>query len=466
MKRGLLAVVAAIVLAGPVAGRAAEKAKGPGVQTAAPQAGTTAGAAQAPAAPATKPEAKPPGVTITPYGFILVNAWFNASNFTTQDYPGFATGPGAPGTSAGSFLMGARQTRMGLRFTFPDAVGAKLAGVIEADFKAGYANQQGAAAAPPSNLEWYRPVPRLRLAYGTATWGTGDYKLQLLAGQEYGLVNPLFATTLAWVADPIFYFAGNIWRRAPMVRLQGDMGGPFGITWAVAAVSPTEQGFGGSVNVPDLGVGNRARMPSWEGRLSANLKSGKTKVLEVGVAGQISKERWTRGAAGTPTATLATVTQDVDSRLVGVDVQVNAALVSFKGEAFTGSNIDEYFAHFTGTPASGDRLVGGRIQPIRAQGAWGQVIVSPVAMLQLTFGGSIERDKKFEIAQLGAGNVYMNRQLSGGLLLSPSKNWRAGVEVAKTLTTRTGGTTAATAATAAGVERQGYVTAVSTQFIF
>jgi hypothetical protein len=116
-------------------------------------------AEQVPPAGAPVPEkaaaAKPAeeGVKVTPYGFVLLNAFYDVDTFATKDYPGQArsAGSGAGATDFGeAFLMSARQSRFGVRLAGKETklTGADLSGVIEFDFKAGHL--AGANARPPT----------------------------------------------------------------------------------------------------------------------------------------------------------------------------------------------------------------------------------------------------------------------------------------------------------------------------
>ena len=441
MTRGLTLIVAALVALAPFAASAQT--------TPAQPSGTAAGAATAPAAPATKPPAAP-ALTVTPYGFVQLTADLDAGVFAgDQQYPGVVALSSTPTTSR-AFFMHARNSRFGVRLGLPStAFGAKLGAVFEVDFRGGFCSATGC---PDSNISSYQPLMRLRLAYGTATWAMGGYNVTLLAGQEYGLVTPLFATSAAYTGDPIFWKAGNTWHRAPQLRLSGESTGPFGLLWQAAVLSPQDSGSG--TETAFVGPGARSRRPDLEGRLAANLKGGKdgkTKVVEVGVAGHIGWERYSTASSGTPAVVSAGPTEDLRSEMVGVDVALNFGLLGFKGEAWRGSNIEDYFTVGGGVLGNGTPGV----RSVRSRGMWGQLVLQPTPMLQLVAGAGIEQPNR---ADVGATALRQNRMLSGGVIANPSKNWRAGVEVTKTLSLygAAGGST----------EKQGVQTAITTAFVF
>ncbi len=147
---------------------------------------------------------------MTPYGFVLLNAFWDGNALTTHDYPGQA----ARVNEGGAFLMSARQSRIGMRLAVKDNnwTGADLSGVLEFDFKGGHLSTASTA--------WYNGVMRLRLAAMTATWNTSYGKwADPRPARSTAWSNPLFAESLAWVADPLFWQAGNLWRRAPQIRV-------------------------------------------------------------------------------------------------------------------------------------------------------------------------------------------------------------------------------------------------------
>jgi hypothetical protein len=437
MTRGLTLIVAALVALAPF-GVSAQTTPPPAEQ----KAGTAAGAAAAPAAPATKPAEKKPAVTFTPYGFVQVTADLNNGNFDNGggdvQYPGIVVPQTT--TATRSFLIHARNSRFGLRIGLPEALGAKLGATFEVDFRGGF----GGA----TNVSFYQPLLRLRLAYGTATWAiTPGYNIVLLAGQDYGLVTPLFATSAAYTGDPIFWKAGNTWHRTPQLRLSGESTGQFGLIWQAAVLSPLDNASGAETLF--VGPGNRSRRPDVEGRVAVNMKSGKTKLFEVGVAGHVGWERYSTSASVEPT-------EDLRSEMVGVDAQVNTKFLALKGEAWQGSNIEDYFTVNNGVV--GNATPG--VRSLRSRGIWGQAVVQPLgtALLQVVGGAGVEEPEVDDIVLAAAPTRTMNRMLSGGVIVNPSANWRAGVEMTKTLTQYR--------STTATTELQGIQTAITTSFIF
>jgi hypothetical protein len=374
----------------------------------------------APAAPAPAAAPAAEGIKLTPYGFILANGFFNGNSLQTRDYAAQAIA--AP--QGGSVLFSARQSRIGLRLAAKeDWSGADLSGVLEFDFAGGNLSGLTPNAAAPSTA-WYNGLMRLRLAAMTASWKTGIGNVSVLAGQEYGLVNPLFAESLAWVALPLFWQSGNLWRRSPQFRVGwANTFGDFGVNAAVAVLSPA------TADAPvDMGSGNQSRMPNIEARLAGTGKFGDGITAAVGVAYHMNTRRLAYGSANQ---------QDVDGNVLGVDVDLGLTkYAQVKGEYYTGKGADDTY-NAIGAPIYG---AAGAVSALESTGYWAQLIAKPLPWAWVTFGvGHAEADK----TNSAAGARINNDQLSGGVLFNAGKYWRFGVEYLQVESEYRGATAAA-----------------------
>ncbi|HET9599052.1 MAG TPA: hypothetical protein VFP65_26000 [Anaeromyxobacteraceae bacterium] len=401
-----------------------------------------AGSAQTAAPPAAPAEQK---VTITPYGFILAQAFWANGPFGTKDYPGQVLTNG----DGGSFLISARGSRFGFRIAVPDDpfTGAKLSGVIEADFKAGHIPGTTPACtttgttvtctslAANSNA-WYNGVMRLRLAYAQATWGGPDLAVKLVAGQDWSIVAPVNGTSLAWGYDPIFYQAGNLWRRAPQAKVTVESSGPVGFSVAAAATSPADLQV---TTVPagntDYGVGNRSRTPGWEGRAAVAWRQGKTKVAEVGVSGAMQKRRYSVTAASINSF------NDITVKLGVVDAAFNLPYVSIQGEGFLN---DGYTDAYQGIEATGGNPAQSSQFPVAAIGATGynigskgffaEATLKPLPYVWIPVGYGVEQ-LKYDRNTLGIAATTRTKgaQFHTGLLLNMTNAWQFGGEWTRTM---------------------------------
>jgi hypothetical protein len=417
--------------------------------------------------PGAEPKAKPaapaaPKVSVTPYGFVQGTAFFDANTFSTKDYPGQVS----KAQSGGAFLMSARYSRFGVKLALDDGnwTGATLGGDLEFDFKAGFVptgtNADNAATAPGAptapSTSWYNGLMRLRLADLTATWKAPIGSLQVLAGQNYGLVTPLFATTIAWTADPLFWQAGNTWRRGPQFRVTAT-GGPelFGANVAVAMLTPqTADGTS-----PDYGSGNASRMPDLEGRLGINAKLDPVTVA-AGVGYSMGKRRVTDLTTGVPAGTL----KDIDTSFVGVDVSIGSTWADLKGEWFSNDGRDDTYNGIASYPTAGAiGTTADHQKPLKSTGYWGQLVLKPIPEIWIPVGYGFTETNKTSLADAGITAVSQrdqNSQLAGGVIVNAGKFWKFGVEGVQTKTRYIG------SATSPVVKQTGNQIAVSTQLVF
>jgi hypothetical protein len=383
--------------------------------------------AEAAAPPAEKaPEKKAEGVTVKPYGFVLGSFHMNTETFTTRDYPGQV----AATDVGGSFLGNARQSRFGVRLGVAEEnwTGAALTGVIEFDFQGGHfaTNSTG----------WYNGIMRLRLAAATATWKLPTGSFAVLVGQDYGLVNPLFGTSLAWVASPIFWQSGNLWRRSPQVRATytGNYG-TFGVSLAAAVLSPQDANTntnGAPPIVPgqavDFGAGNASRRPDVEARLAFSVKPSKDINATLGVGYHLGNRRFQNPD------------EDVTTNLLGVDFEANVPYANLRGEWYMGEGTDDTYAGIFSPGVSNGLDAGGEHVAVQSDGFWAQAVLKPLDKVWLTVGygmGSSDEDDLVD-GGFGFGTRIENTQLTGGVIVNAGKAWKFGLEAMKVETTYLG----------------------------
>jgi hypothetical protein len=387
-------------------------------------------AAIAQAAPAEP--AKPAGVSLTPYGFVSLVSLWTGGTVSTQDYPSTVSQTAHTG---GSFLMSARQSRVGARLALDDGnwTGATIGGVIEFDFNGGQISGANVNAAAPSTA-WYNGLMRLRLANMTANWKTPVGNVQVLAGQDYGLVNTLFAESITYIASPLFWKAGNIWRRSPQIRATWsnnfDM---VALYAAVAVLSPAD-----AAAPVDLGQGNLSRTPDMEGRVAATVKANADFAGTIGVGFQTNKRRFNAGT---------TTQKDVTASTVGVDVDLNLTkFAQVKGEYYSSKGSDDtYNGVGPGTTIGGG--AGAAITAVGGSGYWAQAILKPLPELWVTAGygsGDVDKADRLKAAggtALSAATQIGNTMLDASVIVNAGKYWRFGVEYLQVTTKYVGSAT-------------------------
>ena len=408
---------------------------------------TPAAPAAEPEKPATPPAEKKPAaedtVKVTPYGFVQLSGFWDDKAFTTRDYPAQV----AAENTGGSFLMSARYSRFGVRLATKDTAvtHADLTGVIEFDFKAGQlptsascpANPTGAAVsctiggANTPSTAWYNGLMRLRLAAMTASW-KGDWgSFSVLAGQEYGLVNPLFAESITWTADPLFWQAGNLWRRSPQIRatVTPKIGDALGLIIQGAVLSPADAQTGTGYTV-DYGAGNRSRQPDLEARVALTGKASADINGTVGIGYHSNKKRLY--AAGVTTT--AGAFKDLTADGFGVDAEINVPYLGLKGEYYDMKGLDDTYNAIA--PGQGRTGTAADFRLPKSTGYWGQAVVKVIPAAWVTIGYGEAHADKADLTAIGAATSQRsnNTQLAAGLIINAGKFWRFGGEYCRTKT--------------------------------
>jgi hypothetical protein len=315
--------------------------------------------------------------------------------------------------------------------------GATLKGLAEFDF----AGQQGSEIS-----SW---MPRIRHAFVSATWKDLN-NLQLLVGQTWGVApGPYFANSLTHIVMPRFGGAGYLFRRAPQVRLSGN----------VPVTSVAGLTYTGAVLTPEVAEGQRSGTPHFEGRISANYKRAGKQIADIGVYGHLGTDRYEAFDVDNVASTTQAKTVDVNSRLVGVDAKIDLPYVSLFGSAFMGQNLDVYASTAPGVrtftaadqsdlerclPGAGgfctapgqttrkQARVVTNVNGVDTTGWFAQATVTPIKGIQLLAGYGQETPTRSTMADLPAGaagsQLVANAQYSGGVILNLTSKWRVGLE--------------------------------------
>lgn len=411
-----LSLLAPLTAAAQTADKPAEKAPAAEALPAAPAAPAKP-APEAPAAPA-----KPPAVSFEFGGWLVLNTWWNSGAFNAADFPRSAAADEEE--KASGFSVRQSRFRVGLNVPGgPGLLGSPvMKGFVEADFGGGYAG----GSAPDESM----PLLRLRHAYVTATWKERG-NLTLLAGQSNDVFHgQVGAASLAHLATPRFSGAGFLHRRAPQLRLSGEVGKDVAVGWTVAALSSYDKFNVGNNTM----VGYRAVLPNVEARLAYLLRGDSKVKLELGVGGRYGLEKF-RMADGSD--------EEVTSQAAAADLKVEFGWLTLVGGAFVGENLDVASSIAPGVQAdvtgTGAAAVLNSVRSVPTKGGWGQLQLIPVKGLQLLAGAGVELpDEDF----LSATGIERNLQISGGAVVSLASRWRAGLEYTRYETKTKDGETA------------------------
>jgi hypothetical protein len=346
-------------------------------------------------------------LTFQPSGWLVLNSFANLGATNAVDLPRWAVA----GDQEEWFGMAVRQSRVRLNMGIPTdgLIGnAKLKGFVEIDFMGG-----NAANGPDDSL----PLPRLRHVYGSATWADVG-NLSVLVGQTWGILGgPFFADSLSHLAIPRFGGAGFLFRRAPQVRVSGDVGKQFAVVYTVGVLAPMDQNRANSTTT--LTAGTRSATPHVEGRLAGAYRPVPKRGLEVGVSTHLGREKYQlNGVAGTPDKT-------ANSRGLALDGKIDLPYVTLKGAGFVGENLDVYYSWAPGvvqTPVSATDARLTDVSNVETRGYWAQAVVTPVKQVSLLLGSGMEEPRSDTV------NLVANRQWSGGVIGNLSSRWRTAVE--------------------------------------
>lgn len=390
---------------------------------------TTAPSPQAvPVSPAPQAAAAAPAasnkVTSDFSGWLIMQSFYDQGGLNAMDLPKNAT-TAADNTYANETATGfmVRQSRFRWSLGLPSdgfLSGATLKGLAEFDF----AGQQGVDISA-----W---MPRIRHAFVSATWKNLN-NLQLLVGQTWGVVpGPYFAESITHIVMPRFGGAGYLFRRAPQVRLSGNL--------------PVAEGAGltytAAVLTPDVAEGQRSGMPHLEGRISANYKQDGNQLADVGFFAHFGKKLYETYDVTATTKTYDSTT--LNTQVVGVDAKISVPYVSVVGAYFTGKNIDTTYNSIAPgvattsvtDPADATKKVLTKVEEVKTQGFFGQATVTPVKGVALVAGYGQEKPDADAYTAAGRNitasttspQILKNAQLSGGVILNVTSKWRVGVE--------------------------------------
>jgi hypothetical protein len=399
---------------------------------AAPAPAAPAAPAAAPAAPSAFAVPGPGGSTIDFGGWLVLNGYYDVGGLNAADLARFAIP--APADER-ALTAGVRQSRLRMNFAGPaDGLfgGAKLKGLVEVDFMAGYSGSD------PS-----MPIIRLRHAWLAATWkDLGN--LTFTVGQNWGLfTGPWAPVSLGHLAVPRLGGAGYLYRRAPQIRLSGDMGGELAVIWAVAAMAPNDK-TAVATSAPDgvtgVLVGERSAVPDVEGRIAIAYR-GALKA-EVGVSGHWGQEKYW----------LATPADDfwVDSTGGAVDARIEVGPVTIIGGGFKGKNLDVWNSIAPGVILNAAAATATDLWAVDTKGLWAQLQITPVKGFQLVASAGTEQPDRGDLGNAtiaGAGTTtfsvpYKNTQGSAGVIVNLTSRWRAGFEFTRYWTWAVNGTDA------------------------
>jgi hypothetical protein len=262
---------------------------------------------------------------VTLSGTILSNTVYNSGDANWLE------GPNLVGrTSTGSMTSTMRQSRLGLDVGVIPVGSWNARGTLILDFFGG---------TPGFVTGTVMGLPRLLYAFGRLERAGTAIEI----GQDHVLLAPRDPTSLAALAFPQFFRSGNLYLRAPQVRVEQKVG-PF--TAKAGIVAPIIGDAGPDyVFAPAAGAGERSERPAVEGHLGVDRGDDVSGAeLHAGVSAHYG---WSKFGASL-----------VGSSAGAVDFLARAGRIGLAGELYTAEDMDAYGAGV----AQRGRSVGGWVE--------------------------------------------------------------------------------------------------------
>jgi hypothetical protein len=308
------------------------------------------------------------------FGNIHTQVFSNSANANWLDIPNLINAPPADAAN-GTFSASLRQSRLGFTADGPRIGSARTSGVLAMDFFGGI---------PGFQTGQVMGLPRLLVAFARID----GQRTALQAGQDHMILAPRDPTSLAGFAFPLLFRSGNLYLRAPHVRVERTAGR------YVRAMAGIMAPIGGDVPdenyrfVPPALGGERSQRPAVQGRVAfGTLDAEATRLANVAVSGHYGWER----QAGTLDESWATA----------FDFALRRDWIGAAGELFVGDNIDA-FGGALGLNA-------------RAAGGWAEIQFFPSPRWSINAGSGIDDNRDSRSASFPRRK---NRSSYGNVIIS------------------------------------------------
>jgi hypothetical protein len=310
------------------------------------------------------------------FGTIVSNTFFNTGEVNWLDNPNIVV-PAPVSLPAGSFSSTLRQSRIGAVVEGPTIGSANANGFFAVDFLGGIPNFQTGQV---------MGIPRLLYAFVRVEGA----KTVLEVGQDHMILAPRNPTSLAAMSFPDLYRSGNLYLRAPQVRVEhtftAGKSGDFLAAGGILAPIAGDFASNSFTFVPPNLAGERSRWPALEARLAWRARpanAGEEKGWEIGISGHYGRERYVAGI--TP------------SWATALDFDAHSGRVGFGGEWFVGRNLDAFGGALGQLAKSTGGFFEGRLR----------------ATSRLEFNTGLGKDRLFDLrgfpaALTGNTSVYAN----------------------------------------------------------
>ena len=295
------------------------------------------------------------------YGTILSTTFFNSRAVDWADEPVRVLLPSQVASNNGSLSSSLRQSRIGVLIDGPTVGNFKTSGVFALDFNGGMTD--------------FGESPLFGLAdivYGYVRFESPRTAIE--AGQDELILGPRNPASLVFLAYPELYSAGNLYKRAPQIRLErkliDDKEGVLKLTAGLVAPVGTYPTFDNPNRLAPSPEG--WRRPAIQGRLawqSASLAAGNDSGFELGVSGHYGR----LGLGGFSAASWAG----------SFDFNARYGRLGIDGEGFLGQNLEDFG--------------GGSGQPGKTMGGYLESRFFPSNRLQFNAGFGTDHLTKLDV---------------------------------------------------------------------
>jgi cell division protein FtsB len=283
------------------------------------------------------------------FGTIHAHMFANSATPNWMDIPNLVNPDPADG-HRGTFSATLRQTRLGFTADGPKLGGVSTSAVVAMDFFGGI---------PGFQTGQVMGLPRLLVAFARLD---GE-KTAAEIGQDHVMLAPKDPTSLAGFAFPLLFRSGNLYLRAPQVRVERAITSRLRASGGIIAPIAGDLAIEDYRFVPPALGGERSERPAVQGRLAySSGEPDAPRHADFGVSGHYGWER--------RPAELA------DSWAGAVDFAARREWIGVAGELFAGENVD-VFGGALGLDA-------------RAAGGWAEIQVKPATRFSIHAGGGVD----------------------------------------------------------------------------
>jgi outer membrane murein-binding lipoprotein Lpp len=336
---------------------------------------------------------KPSDIDVDIYGFMRYDMSYDNSDVQSF-FGGAGNGWALPEGTAkddDSFESTARVSRFGIKASSESQEGMLVSGVIEVDFCGGGSESSS----------------ELRMRHGYVKLDWPDSGFSLLAGQTWDVISPLYPTM---VDAAVGWFSGNIGFRRPQLRLtqmyQLDEQSSLELTGAISRPADDSTYPTGTSSGSDSG------QPNVQSRIALTAPMLFNQKATLGLSGHFGKDEHDFTAGGR---------EEQESWSLNVDfAQPINDQFTFKGEFFTGSNLDSYLGGIN------QGVNTATLDEIRSTGGWASICYKPLKKWLFNVGVAIE---DINSSDLNDGNREYNQSTFANCIYLLDKHVSTGLEL-------------------------------------